>query len=124
MSIFKLGVKIILLSLLLNFAGSCHAGSSGSLSKRIYAESRLPTYLNTQEAIFVFERFNVNEEIELELAFRENQTQQVPAAPLKVVLSGANARHEETIDISSWPWPAPSSCTSCYESIPHVFSLS
>jgi len=103
MSIFKLCVKIILPSLLLNFNGDSHAGSSDSLSERIYAESKLPAYLNTQEAIFVFERLNVNEEIELELTFRDNQTQQVPVAPLKVMLSGKSARHEETIDISLWP---------------------
>lgn len=103
MSIFKLSKKIIMLSLLLNFAGYSQTDFSNALNERIYVESKLPVYLNTQEAILVFERLNVNEKIELELTFCENQTQQVPAAPLKVVLSGVSAKHEEIIDISSWP---------------------
>jgi hypothetical protein len=74
-----------------------------TFSDRLYVESKLPAYLNTQEATLVFERLNVEEEVELELTFCEKQTQQVPVAPLKVVLSGANARLEEIIDISSWP---------------------
>jgi len=100
---FKLAAKIMLLFLLLSFAGNSHAGSSSSLRESINVESRLPAYLNTQQAILDFERFNVNEEIELELTFCENKTHQVPAPPLKVVLSGPSTRHEETIDISSWP---------------------
>ena len=103
MSIFKLSIKIIMLSLLLNFAGYSQTDFSNSLNERVHVESRLPVYLNTQEAILVFESLNVNEKIELELTFCENQTQRVPAAPLKVVLSGVSARHEEIINISSWP---------------------
>jgi hypothetical protein len=100
MSILKFNAKIIILFLLLNFIGDAYANS---LSDKIYVESRLPAYLNTQKAFLVFERLNVEEEISIKLTFCENQTQQVPAAPLKVLLSGPNARHDETIDISSWP---------------------
>ena len=74
-----------------------------SFSNRIYVESKLPAYLNAQEAILVFERLDMDAEIELELAFCEKKTQQVPTAPRRIVLSGPNAKHEEVIDISTWP---------------------
>ena len=99
----RLNSIIFLPFILLNFTGISYAASFVSLGEKIYAESRLPAYLNTQKAMIVFERIHVKETIELELTFRETQTQRVPAAPLKVVLSGASATHQEIIDISAWP---------------------
>ncbi|MBN2295113.1 MAG: hypothetical protein JXM70_21975 [Pirellulales bacterium] len=103
MDIFISRTNSFALFLFVFLAGSLHAARPKPLSEKIHVESRLPAYFNTQKAIFVLERFYVEKEIDLELTFRENRTGQVPAPPLKVSLSGPNARHEEVIDISSWP---------------------
>jgi len=99
----SMSLKFVLFFLWLNFIVKTQAVSFGNLGDRIYAESRLPAYLNKDNAILVFERMNVKETITLELMFREIQTQHVPAAAVTTELSGPTARQELMIDISSWP---------------------
>jgi hypothetical protein len=76
---------------------------SEALTDRLKVESRLPAYLNMDEAILVFERQDASEEVQVQVSFLEQNTQRVPAAPQPVTISGPGLRSEQTVDISGWP---------------------
>lgn len=92
--------KNIITACLLNMLNSL---CSAALTDKIQVESRLPAYMNMDTAIMVFIRNNVSDEIPVEMAFLEQNTQAVPVSPMKIILSGRSQKKEVLIDISSWP---------------------
>jgi hypothetical protein len=76
--------------------------SPAALMDKVLVESRLPAYINMDEATLVFVRTNTAENIPVVLSFLEQDTQSVPVPPVEVTLSGNSLRCEVPVDISSW----------------------
>jgi hypothetical protein len=79
------------------------AADGAPLDARLDVESRLPVYLNRGEVVLVFDRKDERESMQVEVSFAERSTGHVPAAPVTLRLTGTSKRHEQVVDISSWP---------------------
>lgn len=91
-------VKLIIICLLMPVSFL----NAKPLGERLAVESRLPVYLNNDEAIMVFERKDASDRIAVELSFLEQNTGNIPTEPMIVRLSSPTKRYEHKIDISSW----------------------
>lgn len=76
--------------------------SWADLSAKVQVESRLPAYINMDDASLVFVR-NDDADILVTLSFREQNTLAVPAPPVDISLSGCSMRIDVPIHISTWP---------------------
>lgn len=74
-----------------------------TLSKRLEVDTRLPVYLNNDEAELVFVRRDSAETLSLALTITDEATGYVPYEPAKLVLSGEANRFVKRICIADWP---------------------
>ncbi len=76
--------------------------SSATLLDKVQVETRLPAYINMDEATLVFVRKDATQDVSVVISFSEQNTGAVPAASLELTLTGQSLRWEVPVDIISW----------------------
>lgn len=92
--------KVVLLMIV--FAAVLFACDSGAISNKLETESVFVAYLNKDTATFVFKCLQ-SADIDIMLAFEEQDTHYVPIPPLYYTIYHAQGTQEKNIDISTWP---------------------